>query len=245
MAWSLAALGDFGAAAFHGDAGVRAADASRHRQAQGAARVYYAGALVLSENLQAAGPVAEEALSICEKEGVLFWRACAYSVLGWLLAQNGRPADGLPHLARGAALQAEGGVRSVLAAFWNRWAEGLLEAGQRAEAGRTAHRALELAAAAAEHAFMAEALHLLARIDAESGDVVLARDGYQRARDLATSLEMRPLAARCNLGLGSVARRTGDLTRARPHLMSAAEEFRSLGMLRALSQAEAEQARLP
>ena len=53
---------------------------------------------------------------------------------------------------------------------------------------------------------------------------------------------MRPLAARCDLGLGSVARRTAELTRARVHLARAAEEFRALGMLRSLSQAEAEQA---
>jgi DNA-binding SARP family transcriptional activator len=244
MAWSLAALGEFGAAALHGDAGVRTADASHHRQAQGAARMYHAVALILGEDLRAALPVAEEAVSICESEGVLFWRAAAYSALGWLLALNGRSAEGLPYLAGGAALQAEAGIRGTLSVFWNRWARGLLEAGQLQEAGRTAHRALELAQAAGEHAYMAEAFHVLARIDSELGDVISARDLYQRARDLAAGLEMRPLAARCNLGLGSVARRTADVTRARAHLACAAEEFRALGMLHSLSQAEAEQARL-
>ena len=221
---------------------LRTADASHHRQAQGAARIYHAVALILGEDLQAALPVAEGAVSICESEGVLFWRAAAYSVLGWLLALNGRSAEGLPPLARGAALQAEAGIRGNLSEFWNRWARGLFEAGQFQEASRTAHRARELAEAAGEQAYLAEALHVLARIDAESGDVGSARDHYQRARDLAARLEMRPLAARCDLGLGSVARRTADLTRARVHLARAAEEFRALGMLRSLSQAEAEQA---
>jgi tetratricopeptide (TPR) repeat protein len=244
LAWSLAALGDFGAAVRHGDAGMSTADASHHRQAQGAARMYHAVALILGENLQAALPVAEEAVSICETEGVLFWRAAAYSVLGWLLALNGRSAEGLPHLARGAALQAEAGIRGTLSVFWIRWAWGLLEAGQLQEAGRTAHRALELAEAAGERAYLAEALDVLARIDSESGDVVSARERYQRARDLATSLEMRPLAARCDLGLSGVARRAGDLTRARAHLARAAEEFRTLGMLGSLGRVEAERARL-
>ena len=134
MAWSLAALGEFGAAGRHGAAGVRTADASHHRQAQGAARIYHAVALILGEDLQAALPVAEGAVSICESEGVLFWRAAAYSVLGWLLALNGRSAEGLPPLARGAALQAEAGIRGNLSEFWNRWARGLFEAGQFQEA---------------------------------------------------------------------------------------------------------------
>jgi class 3 adenylate cyclase/tetratricopeptide (TPR) repeat protein len=244
MAWSLAAVGEFGAAVRHGDAGVSTADASHHRQAQGTARMYQAVALILGEDLRAALPVAIEAVSICETEGVLFWRAAAYSVLGWLLALNGRSAEGLPHLARGAALQAEAGIRGTLSVFWNRWALGLLEAGQVQEAGRTAHRALELAQAAGERAYMAEALEVLAGIDSESGDMVSGRDRYQRALDLATSLQMRPLAARCDLGLGRVARRAADLTRARAHLARAAEEFRALGMLGSLGRVEAERARL-
>jgi hypothetical protein len=85
-------------------------------------------------------------------EGVLFWRAAAYSTLGWLLALDGRPAEGLPYLASGAALQAEAGISGTLAVFWHRWAGGVLEAGQLKEAGRTAHRALELAQAAGESA---------------------------------------------------------------------------------------------
>jgi class 3 adenylate cyclase/tetratricopeptide (TPR) repeat protein len=244
MAWSQAALGDFGAAVRHGDEGVRTADASHHRQAQGTARMYYAVALILGEDLRAARPVVERAVAICENEGVLFWRAAAYSTQGWLLTLNGRPAEGLPYLERGAALQAEAGIRGTLSVFWHRWAGGWLEAGELQEAGRTARHAVELAQAAGERAYMAEAFHVLARIDAASGDVVSARDHYQRARDLATSLEMRPLAARCDLGLGSVASRAADLIRARAYLARAAGEFRALGMLRSLSQAEAEQARL-
>jgi hypothetical protein len=69
--------------------------------------------------------------------------------------------------------------------------------------------------------------------------------GRSRSEVLPVVWRLRPLAARCNLGLGRVARGAADLTRARVHLASAAEEFRSLGMRRALSHAEAEQARVP
>lgn len=162
-------------------------------------------------------------------EGVLFWRAAAYSTLGWLLALDGRPAEGLPYLASGAALQAEAGISGTLAVFWHRWAGGGAR-GWTAKGSRSYRTSCARARPGRRRgcigAYMAEAFHVLGRIELESGNAVSARDRYQRARDLATSLEMRPLAARCDLGLGSVERRAADLTRARAYLARAAEEFR-------------------
>jgi hypothetical protein len=63
---------------------------------------------------------------------------------------------------------------------------------------------------------------------------------YGAAVGLAEELGMRPLAARCRLGLGRLLRATGDHVRATEKLRSARAEFRAMGMAESLSEAEAE-----
>ncbi len=47
---------------------------------------------------------------------------------------------------------------------------------------------------------------------------------------LAVELGMRPVAARCHLGLGGLHRRSGDVAIARRHLETAAEMVRAMEM---------------
>ena len=49
---------------------------------------------------------------------------------------------------------------------------------------------------------------------------------------------MRPLAAHCHLGLGTLIRRTGDCGKAWKHLMTAAAMYREMGMDFWLAKAE-------
>ena len=56
---------------------------------------------------------------------------------------------------------------------------------------------------------------------------------------LATELRMRPLAARCHLGLGTLYRRTGIRAKAEEHLNSASTMYREMNMGFWLAQAEA------
>jgi len=51
---------------------------------------------------------------------------------------------------------------------------------------------------------------------------------------------MRPLIARCHLGLGKLARRMGQRDRAQEHLTTATTLLREMGMHFWLEQAEAE-----
>ncbi|HXG04262.1 MAG TPA: hypothetical protein VNO23_12720, partial [Candidatus Binatia bacterium] len=53
---------------------------------------------------------------------------------------------------------------------------------------------------------------------------------YQAAAALAEELAMRPLLARCHLGLGCLYLEAGDEPRAEPHLRLAERLFSSLDM---------------
>jgi hypothetical protein len=51
---------------------------------------------------------------------------------------------------------------------------------------------------------------------------------------------MRPLAAHCHLGLGTLYRRTGDEAKAKEHLTTAATMYREMDMRSWLEKADAE-----
>ncbi len=192
LAWALAQLGELDAAVDFGRRGMEEADRSGHRQGQAAARMYYALALVPRAELELARAVASKAVELADSESVLFWRAFAHSILGWIMARQGQPEEGLPLLAQGAAFQAEAGIKGTLASFWIRWAEGQLLAGQVAEAQRTGRRALELAQQAGERGAEAEALQLLAAVSARAGRVQIAQTYQAQAAALARELRMDP-----------------------------------------------------
>jgi len=76
------------------------------------------------------------------------------------------------------------------------------------------------------------ALHLLGDITVsrEPLKVGRAESYYHEAMALAEELGMRPLAAHCHLGLGTLYRRTGDSAKAEEHLTTAATMYREMGM---------------
>jgi tetratricopeptide (TPR) repeat protein len=90
--------------------------------------------------------------------------------------------------------------------------------------------------------WQAWALHLLGEISSqhEPPRVTEAQDQYRDALALATSLGMRPLIARCHLGLGRLDRRTGKRHEAQEHLATATAMFREMAMRFWVEQAEAE-----
>ncbi len=90
--------------------------------------------------------------------------------------------------------------------------------------------------------FAAHALHLLGdvathpdRFDAESGEAY-----YRQALTLAEPRGMRPLIARCHLGLGKLDRRIGQREQAHQHLATATTMYREMDMRFWLEQAETE-----
>jgi len=83
-----------------------------------------------------------------------------------------------------------------------------------------------------ERSQQARVRRLLADIEAgaDTPDVPQAEAGYRAALDLAESLQMRPLAAQCLLGLGGLHRRAGRADQARADLDEALAHFNGMGM---------------
>jgi tetratricopeptide (TPR) repeat protein len=136
------------------------------------------------------------------------------------LAERGvRQALGMQRLGRLALITAHvGEVRLI--------------AGEHAAAVAEGRRALALADAHRERGNKVYALRLLglAAGEATPPDVEAARGHYTEALALAGELGMRPLAARCHLGLGRLAARAGEASVAAKHLTEAREGFRSMQM---------------
>jgi hypothetical protein len=101
---------------------------------------------------------------------------------------------------------------------------------------------LDLARTHKERGHEAYALRLLADIAAPGPDGARgdAEALYCQALGLAEELSMRPLAARCHLGLGRLHTRMGRPTLAATSLASAVAGFTSLGMSYWLAEAESE-----
>jgi len=78
-----------------------------------------------------------------------------------------------------------------------------------------------------------------ARRAGEGPDAGEADGHYRRALALAEALGLRPLAAHCHLGLGTLHRRSGTRQQAEEHLRTAASMFREMGMRYWLERVEA------
>ena len=242
LADCLTATGDFGRALRYADLGVQAADASDLPHAQAFAYSWRANALINQGEFAQAVRWGERAVHLCETERALLGLPAAYAFWGSALAWSGRVAEGLPYLERGATIWESIGMKIYLSRFHLSWAEGLLLAGNVQEAKHTADKALELARAAGERGIEAQTLRLLGEISAsgDSADFKSAATYYERANALASELGMRPLLARCHLGLGTLYRRTGTQGQAREHLTTAITMFREMDMRFWLEKAEAE-----
>jgi predicted protein tyrosine phosphatase len=88
----------------------------------------------------------------------------------------------------------------------------------------------------------AYALRLLGEIASQGDplDAETAEAHYRQALAFATELGMRPLAAHCHLGLGTLYRRIGKREPAQEHLSTAATMHREMGMRFWLAKSEQE-----
>ena len=99
------------------------------------------------------------------------------------------------------------------------------------EASTTAQRALTLARERGQRGDAAAALHVLGKAAARASlDIDKAEHHYLAAIALAEELEMRPLLARCHLGLGRLSLCAGDRDRAEDHLLTATRLFSAMDM---------------
>jgi tetratricopeptide (TPR) repeat protein len=172
----------------------------------------------------------EECVRVCRLRELRVWLALAQSPLGEAYMLTGRVAVAvlrLEHAVKHSAFlkhsQAMRVVNLGQAYLWH---------GRLSDARQAAHHALSLARQHQERGHEAWALRLLGEIDSCSHppDREAAKINYHQALARADELGMRPLVARCHLGLGALQREAKDRLQAQRHLMTAMGLFREMGM---------------
>ena len=186
------------------------------------------GLLALRQgDLPRALPRLERAMGICQDADLPFcfpWMAAA---LGAAYTLAGRIADAVPLLTQ--AMEQTIATDTVVYQALCRLSLGEVQmlAGRLEEAHTLAERTLALAREHQERGHQAYALRLLGEIAArrEPPERDQAGDYYRQALALAEELGMRPLAAHCHLGLGTLYAATGQREQARTVLSTAIDSL--------------------
>jgi tetratricopeptide (TPR) repeat protein len=161
------------------------------------------------------------------------------AILGYAYTKSGRAADGLAFFEQILELGESSWMRASQTRTVVMLGEISLAADRLDPAASLATRALALTREYGQRGWEAGALRLLAEIASRRRprDVVTAETHYRAALAVAEALGMRPLAARCHLGLGSL--RKDQPLEAQAHLDLATTSFREMGMQFWLEQAAA------
>ena len=229
---SLGPMGEFDEAITRAQEGFQIAEAVGHPLSQ--LYMYMASGFlhVYRGHLSEAIRLLEHGLVLCEITGARLIFGWVASYLGSAYVHSGRISEGISYLEQGldtlTALRVM--LRRSLVIGW--LGEAYLCAGRIADAADCAGKALVLARDQQERGNEADALRLL-------GDIALSRDGlgiegaaesYRQAMAIAEHLELRPLLARCHIGIGRVHLRMDDPANARKHLTTGLDMFRAMQM---------------
>jgi class 3 adenylate cyclase/tetratricopeptide (TPR) repeat protein len=189
-----------------------------------------------------AAPLLERGRAVAFEHDVALGLGATCSALGYARALQGSHAEAVA-LIEEAIVQGDA-IGRVTSSVRYRWllAEAHLLGSCPDDARKAVEDALELARRRGERGNEAEARRVLGEcaVTGPRPDLTTARQSFDKALALAEELEMRPLVAHCNLGLGKLYRRTGQREQAREHLTSATTMYREMGMTYWLEKAEAE-----
>jgi len=177
-------------------------------------------------------PLLEETVRVARDADLPDTLSSATIALGQALVLAGRVSEGVALLEQVVADDVRRGVAH--ASCMLRLGEGYLRAGRADEALDRATRALELARTNGERAGEAWATWLLGEIadGTPPADPVRAEAHYRGALTVARELGMRPLVARCHVGLARLGAHRGQPEEAETHLETATRLFTEMGMVR-------------
>ena len=234
LAWlarCLAELGEFDEGVDAGRRAVALAEGLDMPYSLTAACIGLGYICLVKGDLDAAGPVLERATKVSREANLTLLRPQATRFLGRAYLLAGRIDEGVA-LVRAAAEEVES--RQLLmqqAAVLALLGEAYLFADRVDEASTTAQRALSLARERGQRGDAAAALYVLGEAAAHGAlDIDKAEHHYLAAIALAEELEMRPLLARCHLGIGRLYLCAGDPDRAEDHLLTATRLFSAMDM---------------
>ena len=238
-AWSQSELGEFPAALAEAGEALAIAKASGHPFSIITASFVIAVVRLAHGNLAEAIGELERGLALCRAERMRIYFPAFAVLLAQALALSGRAAEAVPMVQKALPAPTDAiyfAPFAVVAA-----SEVYLLAGQAGEAAKFGARALELAQRKRERGYEAWALRMLAEIAAhrDPPDAQVAEAHYVDALNRAEALGMRPLAARCHLGLGLLQARAGSGSEAGVKIEKAEAMFSDMGMTFWLARARA------
>jgi tetratricopeptide (TPR) repeat protein len=184
-------------------------------------------------------PFLEQGLALCREWNLKFVTPTLMEMLGYVHALSGRRSEGIELLEQATSAGEAIGFKMFLIPTIIRLGEAQLLAGSPEKSFELAGRALTLARADGQRGHEAWALRLLGEIEAQASHN--AGEGhYREALALATERGLRPLIAHCHLGLGKLARRAGQPSKAREEFAAATTMWREMDVRFWFEQAEAE-----
>jgi class 3 adenylate cyclase/tetratricopeptide (TPR) repeat protein len=237
----LAAVGRFDDSARYTDEAIAIAKTTNHPDTM--LWAYY-GAGVHHRargDVPAATEALERAYSVCRTHDMLSYRPRLSSELALAWALGGRASDAVPIVQQAAEQAAARRQTESYSQVLLLQAEVYLLANRTNEAAEAATQALAFFQQQRERGREAYTRWLLGDIAARGGPATAAeaQAHYDGARALAEALGMRPLQARCLLGLAHVLLQTGRVAGARQAFQTAGARFRELGMSADLARVEA------
>jgi tetratricopeptide (TPR) repeat protein len=240
--WSLAELGEFPEGLVRGDEAVQIAETTVDQPYTLSHAYLSAGLLRLRKgDFPQAIAVLERSLGVCQAGDIQVLLPYVASSLGYAYALAGRLAEALPLLEQAVEQSAAAKYMILYPLLVAHLGEAYLRAGRIADASQQAWQALERSRDLKQRGHEAYALRLLGEIavQRQPPDAKSAIAAYHQALTLADELGMRPLAAHCHLGLGTLYARTGHPEQARAELSAAMARYRAMDMTFWLSRAEA------
>jgi class 3 adenylate cyclase/tetratricopeptide (TPR) repeat protein len=228
-AHSLAELGEFGEGITRAEEAIRIAESLDHRYSLLMSYWNLGYVYGAKGDLGNAARVLEQGLAL--SQDYAFMSPLFTAFLGHVYALCDRISESLPLFEKGlAALESIGfGLYHALSLV--HLGEAYARADRLDESHESARRAQTLARENGQRGWEAYALHLLGEIHSHRDDCdPEAEDRYRQALTLAEALGMRPLAARCEFGLGRLYGQAGRREEAVQTLNGALELFRGMEM---------------
>jgi class 3 adenylate cyclase/tetratricopeptide (TPR) repeat protein len=242
LARALGELGEFPEAVARAEEAVHLADALGHPFTRVFAYRILGGIRLQKGDLEQAIPWLDRAMDLCRHSQI---RNLFPAVATWAshaLALSGRIAEALPLAEQAIEQSARIDFVSGRSLSLTLLGEAYRMGGQGDRALAIAREALELARQHSERGHEAWALRLQGEIAAcvDPPDTVQAESYYREALALAEELGMRPLAAHCHRGLGTLYRQVGRDEQAQAELATAAQMYRGMEMSFWLERAQTE-----
>jgi class 3 adenylate cyclase/tetratricopeptide (TPR) repeat protein len=241
LAWCYAELGMFAEGRTLGEEGLRIAEAVAHPASLMMAS-WGVGLLALRQgDLPRALPLFERAVNLCQDADLPLHFPRVAVALGVVYTLSGRGVDAVPLLTQAIKQTAATESRGLHALCRLPLGEAQVLAGRLEEVHALAKCELAFACEHQRRGDQTHALRLLGEIAAqrEPPECVQAEAHYRQALVLAEELGMRPLAAHCHRGLGTLYAATGQREQARTVLSTAIALYRAMDMTFWLPQAEA------